>query len=182
MVNVGYNPQKAKELLAEAGWDPNIELVFSVPTGNAIREQAGVIIQQNLQDIGIKTRIESADFATHLTKVREGKCDLGLIGSGGSPDPSECVINFKPDHINNFSHLDDWTIYNTGAEGESAFSFEDRKVCYDRYQELLAEQVPFCFLYFQNNLFAYNKRIQNVKDNEDYSQMNRDVWNWTIVE
>lgn len=182
VVNVGYNPQKAKELLAEAGWDPNIELVFSVPTGNAIREQAGVIIQQNLQDIGIKTRIESADFATHLTKVREGKCDLGLIGSGGSPDPSECVINFKPDHINNFSHLDDWTIYNTGAEGESAFSFEDRKVCYDRYQELLAEQAPFCFLYFQNNLFAYNKRIQNVKDNEDYSQMNRDVWNWTIVE
>ena len=91
-----------------------------------------------------------------------------------------CVINFKPDHINNFSHLSDWTIYNTGAEGEHAFSFEDRKVNYDNYQELLVEQVPFCFLYFQNNLFAYNNRIGNVKDNQDYSQLNRDVWNWTI--
>ena len=155
-------------------------LIFSVPTGNSIREQAAVIIQQNLQEIGIKTKIESADFATHLTKVREGNYDLGLIGSGGSPDPSECVINFKPDHINNFSHLSDWTIYNTGAEGEHAFSFEDRKVNYDNYQELLVEQVPFCFLYFQNNLFAYNNRIGNVKDNQDYSQLNRDVWNWTI--
>lgn len=181
-INVGYNPEKAKELLAEEGWDGSQELIFSVPTGNAIREQAAVIIQQNLQEIGIKTKIESADFATHLTKVREGGCDLGLIGSGGSPDPSECVINFKPDHINNFSHLEDWEIYNTGAQGESAFSFEDRKVFYDQYQELLAEQVPFCFLYFQNNLFAYNKRIQNVKDNQDYAQLNRDVWNWTVVE
>ena len=175
-----YDPEKAKELLAEAGWDGSHELVFSVPTGNSIREQAAVIIQQNLQEIGIKTKIESADFATHLTKVREGNYDLGLIGSGGSPDPSECVINFKPDHINNFSHLSDWTIYNTGAEGEHAFSFEDRKVNYDNYQELLVEQVPFCFLYFQNNLFAYNNRIGNVKDNQDYSQLNRDVWNWTI--
>lgn len=175
-----YDPEKAKELLAEAGWDGSHELVFSVPTGNSIREQAAVIIQQNLQEIGIKTKIESADFATHLTKVREGNYDLGLIGSGGSPDPSECVINFKPDHINNFSHLSDWTIYNTGAEGEHAFNFEDRKVNYDNYQELLVEQVPFCFLYFQNNLFAYNNRIGNVKDNQDYSQLNRDVWNWTI--
>ena len=175
-----YDPEKAKELLAEAGWDGSHELVFSVPTGNSIREQAAVIIQQNLQEVGIKTKIESADFATHLTKVREGNYDLGLIGSGGSPDPSECVINFKPDHINNFSHLSDWTIYDTGAEGEHAFSFEDRKANYDKYQELLVDQVPFCFLYFQNNLFAYNNRIGNVKDNQDYSQLNRDVWNWTI--
>lgn len=180
VVNVGYNPDKAKELLDAAGWDSSRELVFSVPTGNTIREQAAVIIQQNLEAIGIKTKIETADFATHLQKVRDGEYDLGLIGSGGSPDPSECVINFKPDHINNFSHLEDWSVYNAGAEGEHAFSYEDRKVCYDNYQELLVEQVPFAFLYFQNNLFAYNNRIGGITDNQDYSQLNRDVWNWTV--
>lgn len=180
VVNIGFDPVRAKMLLEEAGWNGSRELVFSVPTGNTIREQAAVIIQQNLLDIGIKTKIESADFPTHLNKVRKGDYDLGLIGSGGSPDPSECVINFKPDHINNFSHLSDWTIYNTGAEGEHAFSFEDRHIPYDKYQKLLVEQVPFCFLYFQNNLFSYNKRIGNIKDNEDFAQMNRDIWNWTV--
>jgi peptide/nickel transport system substrate-binding protein len=179
-IEVSYDVSAAKKLLAEAGWDGSHELVMSVPTGNAIREQAAVIIQQNLQAIGIKVKIVSSDFATHLNKVRKGDFDLGLIGSGGSPDPSECVINFKPDHLNNFSHLTDATIYNTGAAGEQAFTFADRKVCYDKYQKLLKEQVPFAFLYFQNSLFAYNNRISGVKDIEDSSQLNRDVWNWTV--
>lgn len=181
VVNVGFNPEEAKRILKEEGWDPSQELIFSVPTGNTVRELAAVIIQQNLQDIGVKTRIVSADFTTHLNRVREGNYDLGLIGSGGSPDPSEAVINFKPDHINNFAQLSDWSIYNTGAAGEQAFSFEDRKLNYDRYQELLVEQVPFSFLYFANNLFAHNTRVANINDSQDYSQMNRDVWNWTIV-
>ncbi len=182
VVNVGYDPEKAKELLDDAGWDGSQELIFSVPTGNAVREQSAVIIQQNLEDIGIKTKIETSDFATHLDKVRNNETDLGLIGSGGSPDPSECVINFKPDHVNNFAQLSDWSIYDTGSRGESAFSYEDRKKIYDEYQELLVEQVPFSFLYFANNLFAYNKRITGVEDSEDYSQLNRDVWNWGVAD
>lgn len=182
VVEVEYDPEAAKAKLEAAGWDSSRELVFSVPTGNTIREQAAVIIQQNLEAIGIKTKIETADFATHLNKVREGDYDLALIGSGGSPDPSECVVMFNPDHPNNFSHLSDWSIYDTATQGEHAFNYEDRKVYYDEYQELLVQQVPYCFLYFQNSLFAYNNRIGGITDNQDYSQLNRDVWNWTVNE
>lgn len=179
-IAVTYDPEGAKVLLEEAGWDGSHELILSIPTGNAIREQAAVIIQQNLAEVGINVKIETADFATHLNRVRAGDYDLGLIGSGGSPDPSECVINFNPDHLNNFSHLSDWTIYNTGAEGEHAFTFEDRKVFYDDYQVLLKDQVPFVFLYFQNSLFASNTRVTDITDTQDYSQLNRNVWNWKI--
>ncbi|WP_320127791.1 peptide ABC transporter substrate-binding protein [uncultured Sphaerochaeta sp.] len=175
-----YNPEKAKALLASSGWDPNRVLVMSVPTGNTIREQAAVIIQQNLASIGIKAVIETADFPTHLNRVRKGDYDLGFIGSGGSPDPSECVINFNPDHMNNFSQLSDWTIYNAGEKGGHAFDYTERKQYYDEYQNLLREYVPFAFLYFQNNLFANTTNVHNIVDVQDYSQMNRDVWNWTI--
>ena len=177
-----FDPEGAKALLAEAGWDGSIELTMSVPTGNTTRELSAVMIQQNLADIGIKANIVTADFATHLNKVRAGEYDLGFIGSSGSPDPSECVINFNPDHLNNFSQLSDWSIYNTGAEGEHAFSFNDRKVSYDAYQKLLREQVPFAFLYYQNTLYAYNNRVTGINDIQDYSQQNRDVWNWSVNE
>ena len=180
VIEAPYDVNKAKALLAEGGWDGSHTLVMSVPTGNTVREQSATIIQQNLADVGVKCQIESADFATHLNKVRKGDYDLGFIGSGGSPDPSECVINFNPDHLNNFSHLSDWTVYNTGAAGQNAFTFEDRKVCYDKYQEELSKQVPFAFLYFTNTLFASRSNIGGVTDVQDFSQLNRDVWNWTI--
>ena len=177
-----YNPEGAKEILAEEGWDPNRVLIMSVPTGNATREQAAIIIQQNLAAVGIKTQIQTADFATHLNRVRSGDYDLGFVGSSGSPDPSECVINFNPDHMNNFSHLSDYTIFETGDKGGHVFSFEDRKAAYDEYQRLLREYVPFAFLYFENILYAHTTRVEGITDVQDYTQLNRDVWNWTIVE
>ncbi len=177
-----YNPDGARAILAEEGWDPNRTLIMSVPTGNATREQAAIIIQQNLADVGIKTQIQTADFATHLNKVRAGDYDFGFIGSSGSPDPSECVINFNPDHMNNFSQLTDYTIFETGDKGGHVFSFEDRKAAYDEYQRLLREYVPFAFLYFENILYAHTTRVEGITDVQDYTQLNRDVWNWTIVE
>ena len=177
-----YDPEGAKEILAAEGWDPNRTLIMSVPTGNAIREQAAIIIQQNLAEVGIKTQIETADFATHLNRVRAGDYDFGFIGSSGSPDPSECVINFNPDHMNNFSQLSDYTIYNTGEAGGHAFTYEDRKVAYDEYQRLIREYVPFAFTYFENILYAYTANVSGIKDVQDYTQLNRDVWNWTVTD
>ena len=175
-----YNPQGAKELLAKANWDSNRVLVMSVPTGNKTREQSAVIIQQNLADVGIKTQIETADFPTHLNRVRKGDYDLGFIGSAGSPDPSECVINFCPTHLNNFSQLSDWTVFNAGEAGGHAFTFEERKKAYDDYQRKIREYVPFAFTYSNNMLFAHSTRVDGIKDVEDYTQLNRDVWNWTV--
>ena len=114
--------------------------------------------------------------------MRAGDYDFGFIGSSGSPDPSECVINFNPDHMNNFSQLTDYTIFETGDKGGHVFSFEDRKAAYDEYQRLLREYVPFAFLYFENILYAHTTRVEGITDVQDYTQLNRDVWNWTIVE
>jgi len=175
-----YNPEEAKKLLAESGWDYNRTLIMSVPSGNTIREQAAVIIQQNLAEIGMKAKIVTADFATHLNRVRKGDYDFGFIGSSGSPDPSECVINFNPDHINNFSQLSDWTIFETGDKGGHVFGFEDRKICYDEYQKLLRQEVPFAFLYSSNLLEAHNKNITGIENLADSTQLNHDVWNWKI--
>lgn len=176
-----YNPEKAKELLAEAGWDSSRELEFSVPTGNTVREQSAVIIQQNLQDVGIKTKIVTADFQSHMTKVREGNYDLGLFGSAGSPEPSESVINFQPGQINNFAHLEDDTLYNIGKEGENVFTHEERKACYDKFQEALQEIVPWTFLYTPKDLVGFSKRLSNVTVGEgDKMIVNANVWEWKV--
>ena len=45
---------------------------------------------------------------------------------------------------------------------------------------MLRDQVPFSCLYFQNDLVAYSSRISNVSF-EDFSLLNRAVWQWEIA-
>lgn len=68
---IAFDPEKAKSLLQDAGWDRNRELDFIVPTGNQIREQSAQIIAENLKAVGIKAKIAKFDFATVSQKLRK---------------------------------------------------------------------------------------------------------------
>ena len=76
-----------------------------VSTGNEVREKSAILIQQDLQKIGIKTKIQTLDFPTLLTNARNGDYDLCFIGSAGSVDPSESVPNVTAGYMNNFAQL-----------------------------------------------------------------------------
>ena len=175
-----YNPEKAKSMLEAAGWDPNRELEVLVPTGNEVREKSAVLIQQDLQKIGVKTKIQTLDFPTLLTNARNGDYDLCFIGSAGSVDPSESVPNITVGYMNNFTQLTDPTLGELGASGAKEVTFEARKVVYDKYQELLFKQMPMAFLYFTNDLFGYSDKLENVRVGSiDYS-VNKNVWAWKV--
>ena len=175
-----YNPEKAKSMLEAAGWDPNRELEVLVPTGNEVREKSAVLIQQDLQKIGVKTKIQTLDFPTLLTNARNGDYDLCFIGSAGSVDPSESVPNITVGYMNNFTQLTDPTLGQLGASGAKEVTFEARKVVYDKYQELLFKQMPMAFLYFTNDLFGYSDKLENVRVGSiDYS-VNKNVWAWKV--
>lgn len=175
-----YNPEKAAQMVKEEGWDESRELLLLVPQGNQVREKSAPLIQQDLAKIGIKTKIQTTDFPTLLTALREGNYDLGLLGSAGSLDPGESVFNVTVGHTNNFAHLTDPTLGDLGKKGSQLTSFEARKPVYDQYQATLKEQMPFVWLYFPNKLMAYNNRLSNVPV-EDFAFMNWCAWEWTVA-
>jgi peptide/nickel transport system substrate-binding protein len=179
LLPIEYDVEKAKQMVEEEGWDESRELLLIVPQGNQVREKSAPLIQQDLQKIGIKTKIQITDFPTLLTMLRDGDYDLGLIGSAGSLDPGESVFNVTVGHMNNFAHLTDPTLGNLGQKGSRGTSFEERKPIYDEYQMVLNEQMPFVWLYFPNKLQAYNKRLSNVPV-EDFAFMNWCVWEWKV--
>ena len=145
-----------------------------------MREKSAVLIQQDLQKIGVKTKIQTLDFPTLLTNARNGDYDLCFIGSAGSVDPSESVPNITVGYMNNFTQLTDPTLGELGASGAKEVTFEARKVVYDKYQELLFKQMPMAFLYFTNDLFGYSDKLENVRVGSiDYS-VNKNVWAWKV--
>lgn len=180
LLPIEYDPEKAKSMLEAAGWDSNRGLEVMVSTGNEVREKSAILIQQDLQKIGIKTKIQTLDFPTLLTNARNGDYDLCFIGSAGSVDPSESVPNVTAGYMNNFAQLSDPTLGQIGESGAKEITFEARKKIYDQYQEELFKQMPMAFLYHTNDLFAYNEKLENVREGAIDYNVNKNVWEWKV--
>lgn len=174
-----YDPKEAKKLLTEAGFDFNKEYLMVVPKGNQVREQSALLIQQDLAAVGVKTKIETYDFATLLSMLKDGKFDLGLLGGGSNIDPGESSVILKPGDSRNYSLLTDSKWYDLAAKGASLTNLEDRKKAYDKYQEALVEDQPYIWLYHQNSLWAHSKRLSNVPMN-DFVWFNFASWKWKV--
>ena len=174
-----YNPEKAKELLEQAGWDFNRVLDFPVPIGNKVREDSAVLIQQDLAKVGIKSEIRMVDFAAVIVQMRDGDFDLGLLGGSGA-DPDDVRLNFNIDGANNFSHLDTMEFYEILDKARSVSSVEERKQLYAQWQELCYEQTPIVWLYHPNTLFAYHgEKFENYPC-EDSLANNLRVMEWSF--
>lgn len=177
----GYDPEAAKQIVEESGWDTSRELLMMVPTGNTVREQSATIIQQNLADIGIKVRIQTADFATVMSTCFEGNMDLALLGSAGTVEPHEVSTQFAAGTTTCFSNLQTSEYYDLFLEALKYTRYEDRYPIYQQFQELFNERTPYVTLYSPNMIQAYNSRLSNL-DTRDFCQTNYAIWNWKVAD
>ena len=86
-----YDPEKAKQLLAEAGYPNGFEIDFYTPS-SGVYPKIATIIQAQLAKVGIKVNIRQMDFAAWLeATVVTGKAELSFMPLGGRP-PESVVI------------------------------------------------------------------------------------------
>lgn len=170
-----YDPKKARQLLEEAKWDFNQEITLFVPTGNAVREQSGPIIAQNLQDAGFKVKTEKMDFATMQAKRRAGEFQLALVGwtSTYDPDITQMIGTGAAYNAGKFSSK---AVDDILAKGRSVADFASRKKIYDEFQRLIQDDVPQVFLYAPKGLVAFNKRLVNVKPTPNLTFHDVHLW------
>jgi len=78
-----FDPQGARDILAEMGIDPST-LAFTIVSSNEERRRMGEVVQANLADIGIAVTIEMNDLATTLERQFDGNYEASFGGSGFS--------------------------------------------------------------------------------------------------
>lgn len=153
-----YNPEKAKQLLAEAGWDENRVLNYVVPTGNFIREQAASIIVENLKAVGIKANITMLDFPTTMERARTGQFDLLSMGFTFTYDPDYTSL-FGKDQTYNFMRYDSPKSDELLLRGKTEADPAKRKEIYDELQVLWQNELPLLHLYSDTDLIAVSKEV-----------------------
>lgn len=175
----GYHPEKARQLLAEAGWadtdgDGLLDkdgkpFYFTILTnqGNSQRVKCGVIIQERLRDIGIKVDIRVVEWAAYIHEfIHKGRFDATILAFNILQDPDISTVWHSSSMIPNGLNLISYKNEELDAlldEGQHCLERAKRKKIYDRVQEILFHDQPFSFLYVPYALPIVNGKIRNVK-------------------
>lgn len=176
-VEVWYDPEKAKSMLEEANFPFDQTLQFYISSGNSITERCAALIVQDLANVGVKVEIIQVDFATLMSKMLEGEHDMGIIGSGGTMDPSESREMIFPGSSCNFCQLTDTELTDLIDAGTAELTFETRKPYFDEYQEKVVERSAMAYLYTKNILTAYSNKISGVTV-DNFNSLNWSSWEW----
>ncbi len=187
-----FNPQKARDLLAQAGWKPGDEGVltkdgkkfeFEIITnqGNDQRKKTAEIIQNRLKDVGISVRLRVVEWASFIKEfINKREFDATILGWTLSPDPDIYDIwhssKTKESEFNFVSYKNE-EVDKLLEEGRRSFDKAVRKRKYDRIQEILAEEQPYCFLYAPDALPVVSARIRGI---ELYEATSGIGYNWPV--
>ncbi len=174
-----YNPQKARELLREAGWTKiNNEGVLEkdgkpfvfeivVNQGNETRQKCAEIIQRHLKEIGIIVKIRVLEWSSFVTDfINKRRFDAVILGWTIPLDPDAYDVwhssKTAPAELNFISYKNS-EVDEMLEKGRSTFDQKERKKYYDRFQEILAEDQPYTFLYVPEALVIINKRFKGIE-------------------
>jgi len=174
-----YDPDRAKALLVSAGWrDRNAAgvlvkdgkpLQFTIVTnqGNDQRLKAAQIIQFRLKKIGIEVKIRVIEWASLLSNFIDKKnFEAILLGWTISPDPDQYDIwHSSKTAVKelNFIGYKNAEVDDLLNRGRQTFDVSERQRCYFRFQEILAEEQPYTFLYVPDALPVVNSRFRGIQ-------------------
>ena len=173
-----FDQARAQALLAEAGWSAKgpdgflakagQRFAFTLMTnqGNKTRSKAAEVIQKNLKSVGIDVSIRIVEWAAFLKEfVNPRKFDAVILGWTIPPDPDAFDVwhstKTGPAELNHVSFK------NAEADaliekGRRTFSQEERRQAYGRFQEILAEEQPYVFLYAPDALPIVSARFREI--------------------
>lgn len=173
-----YDPELAKQLLEEADFDFDTPIEFVVPTGNAVREQSGNLIEQWLEEIGLTVNQSTYDFPTWLSMAQDLDYDIGLMGYGHTVDPNVASYIQTGAASNNMA-ISDPVIDSLLEQGMSETEFDDRFDVYAELQQHLKDEMPIVPLY-SDSQFSVQSTSLNGGINEYWAGSLHDIVDWTI--
>ncbi|HEY9806905.1 MAG TPA: ABC transporter substrate-binding protein, partial [Candidatus Obscuribacterales bacterium] len=197
-----YDPEKAKQLLREAGFKYNsqgqlqdaeghlVRFTLITNSGNKIREAMGAQVKQDLQQIGIQVDFNPINFNTLVEKLSTTRdWDCYLLGLTGGVEPNDGanvwlsrggLHSFNQGPLPGQPAIQGWEptewekeLDRLYIQGAQELDETKRKAIYAKTQQITQEQVPVIYLVNPLSLSAVRDRIQGVK----FTALGGSLWN-----
>ena len=177
---VSYDPEKAKALLEEAGWDGSQTIRFYVNSGDSTFVNAASIIAAEWAAVGIKAEIQTVDFATLMSVAGTEDYDVLAVQYTYAPvDPYPDVAWLLGGEESWTGYSDD-TLNDALTKSQLTSDPEETKELFSVVDKKVQEDVPMFSAYVISAQGAVSKRITGATPSV-YGFFN-DVRNWDVVE
>jgi peptide/nickel transport system substrate-binding protein len=203
-----YNPERAKQLLAQAGfrWNDQGQLLddqgnpvkFTLLTNieRRIRPAMAAQIKQDLAQLGMQVDVQTMSFNPYverLNRTRDWDCYLGGFGGGGIDPHSGFNIWYSRGNLHTFNQgpqpgqppLRNWSVHPWELQiddllirGSQEMDEAKRKEIYWQFQALVQEELPFIYLVNNLALEAVRNRVKGIA----FSALSGPFWNLPELE
>ena len=177
-----YNPQKAKELLAQAGWERDIDgdgvlnqvvgdkmkrlrlrLYVYEEQDNSVRVQVAGMIKDYLADVGIEVGIETYSFATVAERLKARNFDMALAAFQMDvvPDPGFMLMSGNTGNYCGYKSTAMDGLFKKFREERDFASY--RQLLWD-IQDQFTQDCPFICLWYRCGALLTRKVFTTVRD------------------
>jgi peptide/nickel transport system substrate-binding protein len=157
-----YDPNKAKQLLAKAGYPNGFSFVFKTSTDAEANSRAQVI-QQMLKQVGINMQIQSNEMSTFFADIGKGNFQMYSLSRNGIQDPDFYYVIFysknTPPDGQNRGYYKNPRVDQLLIQGRSTFDRTKRKPVYGEIQKIVQEDLPYISLYLQSNVAVMRSHV-----------------------
>jgi peptide/nickel transport system substrate-binding protein len=160
-----YNPEKAKELLKEAGFPDGFDMTI-YSDNRTERRSAAELIQAYLAEVGIRAKIELMEWSALLSTSAKGIGGgfmLGWTGTGdadGALTPVYHSMNIGSSNRFRYKSPELDALMDKGA---ATLDQAERRKIYAEAQRTAVEECPLVFMISQELLGASSKKVQGFK-------------------
>lgn len=173
---IPHDLSRAAALFAEAGWrdtdgdgwldrdGQRFSFTLETNAGNVRREQAQVILQEQLRGAGVDVRLETVEGNAFYEKLKRREFQAALAGLGASlfVDPSS---RWKTGAPYNYPSYSSPRVDELIEQGLATTDAGEANRCWRELQAQIYADQPYCFLYWRDELVALHSRFRDVEIN-----------------
>lgn len=158
-----YDPEKAKSLLAEAGYADGFTVDLSVSGGLLNATDVVQAVASQLAEVGVTVNIQQEDSATQRDKIMSGTvAPIFLHGLGGPYCDIDLIASIGFTKGGRYCTWDSDEFADLASRAAAAVDDTERARLHSEMQQFMVDQAPAVWLYQQDTLYAYNSaKVQN---------------------